>query len=1074
MSGNAQFANPPPSINLPNMSVPPPTATPNLSAPPPNLTTINTSGGYQHRYANHRDGNRGFFKPFRPYHAPKVVAGGQDSLQDEFDGKRLRKSVMRKTVDYNAAIIKSLENRVWQRDYRDRRALQPDVIYYPDLLPPPSYVDNPINAVTTRFVKTATNKMRCPIFCMAWTPEGRRLVTGASSGEFTLWNGLTFNFETILQAHDSPVRTMVWSHNESWMVTGDHAGYVKYWQSNMNNVKMFQAHKEAIRGLSFSPTDHKLATCSDDGTVRIWDFLRCHEERILRGHGADVKCVHWHPQKSLVISGSKDNQQPVKLWDPKTGQSLATLHAHKSTVMDVKWNENGNWLVTASRDHLLKLFDLRNLSQEVQTFRGHKKEASSVAWHPSHEGLFCSGGSDGAILFWHVGADKEVGAIEQAHDSIVWTLAWHPLGHILCSGSNDHTSKFWTRNRPGDLMRDKYNLNTLPAGSAGIDDHEIADEAAVIPGMGPEDRISVEGEPEDKNSGIPGLDLDHTADEGKKFANKKVPYSKPIPRNFQAQWNEMEAEDIEQVEALNAFVNQLIETTPGAVPLNEVAPNAIILYGKMIPVEPGSKLAEAIGKGNDAINKLVFSGEIEELRDVVGPSEDVDEADEFLHDDGDIDYTKVPDIDLPPPLPSSKFAQNPELLKTLNRGGKRKFDQLIGWSDGGASDRTSKIHQPVFGGSITEDSQSSDTDLRFNVGNSLKSNALSGDGFHSSQDEDLRRMAAGDMRGMNRNDEDLRFGGPGRLSGNSDHDMRNSYGDKDFRQMSHGFGMKKPSSDGDPYGERDGRSRWDDEKNRPDGSRKSDFPGSNFDKRDGMPMGMSSMGNNTPHMGNNMPHMGNMPNHHNMQNINPNMPPPIPSMVPHPNMTQHPNMQNKNNPNMPPHPNMQNMDGSMQHMMHHPNMPPSFGPNGPPPGNFGPNFRPPNGNFGPNQHFRPNPMVPFAPNAGPFNNNFQGPPNFRGPNPGNSSNFDRTGFGSNFRGPNPGNQSQSSGGPNNYNSGFGNFGGGGSGGGGGKNSHNRGMNRGSNDNMGRNNYNRGRGRDNDQSRGSGSRSRDNY
>ena len=43
------------------------------------------------------------------------------------------------------------------------------------------------------------------------------------------------------------------------------------------------------------------------------------------GHGADVKCVDWHPQKGLIVSGSKDNQQPVKLWDPKTGQSLATL-----------------------------------------------------------------------------------------------------------------------------------------------------------------------------------------------------------------------------------------------------------------------------------------------------------------------------------------------------------------------------------------------------------------------------------------------------------------------------------------------------------------------------------------------------------------------------------------------------------------------------------------------------------------------------------------------------------------------------------------------------------------------------
>ncbi|CAD6239478.1 GSCOCG00008708001-RA-CDS [Cotesia congregata] len=142
-------------------------------------------------------------------------------------------------------------------------------MYYPDLLPPSSYDDNSINAVTTRFVKTATNKMRCPIFCMAWTPEGRRLVTGASSGEFTLWNGLTFNFETILQAHDNPIRTMVWSHNESWMVTGDHSGYVKYWQTNMNNVKMFQAHKEAVRGFRYIIIHHSSPLVSHDTMLFI-------------------------------------------------------------------------------------------------------------------------------------------------------------------------------------------------------------------------------------------------------------------------------------------------------------------------------------------------------------------------------------------------------------------------------------------------------------------------------------------------------------------------------------------------------------------------------------------------------------------------------------------------------------------------------------------------------------------------------------------------------------------------------------------------------------------------------------
>ncbi|XP_007883218.1 pre-mRNA 3' end processing protein WDR33 isoform X2 [Callorhinchus milii] len=493
----------------------------------------------------HQGPRHSFYK--RPDYAQQ-----QAMQQLTFDGKRMRKAVNRKTIDYNPSVIKFLENRIWQRDHRDLRAIQPDAAYYNDLVPPMGMLKNPMNAVTTKFVRTSTNKVKCPVFVVRWTPEGRRLVTGASSGEFTLWNGLTFNFETILQAHDSPVRAMTWSHNDMWMLTADHCGYVKYWQSNMNNVKMFQAHKEAIREASFSPTDNKFATCSDDGTVRIWDFLRCHEERILRGHGADVKCVDWHPTKGLVVSGSKDSQQPIKFWDPKTGQSLATLHAHKNTVMEVKWNQNGNWLLTASRDHLCKLFDIRNLKEELQIFRGHKKEATAVAWHPVHEGLFASGGSDGSLLFWHVGVEKEVGGMEMAHEGMIWSLAWHPLGHILCSGSNDHTSKFWTRNRPGDKMRDRYNLNLLPGMSdeaAGEYDDIEPNSLASIPGMGIPEQLkqALEMEQASKEEvnevemAIPGLDWgmdEMMLKDQKKVIQKKVPYAKPIPVQFQQAWSQ--------------------------------------------------------------------------------------------------------------------------------------------------------------------------------------------------------------------------------------------------------------------------------------------------------------------------------------------------------------------------------------------------------------------------------------------------------------------------------------------------------------------------------------------------------
>jgi polyadenylation factor subunit 2 len=46
------------------------------------------------------------------------------------------------------------------------------------------------------------------------------------------------------------------------------------------------------------------------------------------------KAVDWHSSKALIASGGKDNK--VKLWDPRTAQELATLHAHKQTVLGVK------------------------------------------------------------------------------------------------------------------------------------------------------------------------------------------------------------------------------------------------------------------------------------------------------------------------------------------------------------------------------------------------------------------------------------------------------------------------------------------------------------------------------------------------------------------------------------------------------------------------------------------------------------------------------------------------------------------------------------------------------------------
>jgi WD40 repeat protein len=49
--------------------------------------------------------------------------------------------------------------------------------------------------------------------------------------------------------------------------------------------------QESIRDISFCRTDLKYATCSDDCTIKIWDFAMCQDEATLTGHGWDVRYV---------------------------------------------------------------------------------------------------------------------------------------------------------------------------------------------------------------------------------------------------------------------------------------------------------------------------------------------------------------------------------------------------------------------------------------------------------------------------------------------------------------------------------------------------------------------------------------------------------------------------------------------------------------------------------------------------------------------------------------------------------------------------------------------------------------
>lgn len=213
----------------------------------------------------------------------------------------------------------------------------------------------------------------------------------------------------------------------------------------------------------------------------------------LTGHGWDAKTCDWHPTKGLLVSGSKDHQ--VKFWEPRTGRCLTTLHTHKNTVTATRFSRvNHNLLATSSRDQTARVFDLR-MMRDICILRGHEKPISSMTWHPIHSSLISTGSEDGSLFHYLLDepnlppgqvptvapydtTDPEntppqvifpAHRIQYAHGSTIWSLDWHPLGHILASGSKDNFTRFWSRARPGETsyMKDRFHIGEEAAEAQG-------------------------------------------------------------------------------------------------------------------------------------------------------------------------------------------------------------------------------------------------------------------------------------------------------------------------------------------------------------------------------------------------------------------------------------------------------------------------------------------------------------------------------------------------------------------------------------------------------------------------------
>lgn len=111
---------------------------------------------------------------------------------------------------------------------------------------------------------------RLPINSLAFSPDGKILVSGGDDFSIKLWD-VDSGKELKSGKHSARVRTVAFSPDGKLIASADDSGIIKIWDvKTMENV-VLPRHDNAVTSLAFSPDGKTLASGSKDRTVRFWE-----------------------------------------------------------------------------------------------------------------------------------------------------------------------------------------------------------------------------------------------------------------------------------------------------------------------------------------------------------------------------------------------------------------------------------------------------------------------------------------------------------------------------------------------------------------------------------------------------------------------------------------------------------------------------------------------------------------------------------------------------------------------------------------------------------------------------------
>lgn len=287
-----------------------------------------------------------------------------------------------------------------------------------------------------------------PILAVAYTPDGRAIVTGSRDGSAILWDAKTHQprWQTTKQPFE--VAAIAISTDGRHVATTSKEGVATIRDSRTGEPLIeCRGPKIAIGSMAFHPQGHSLAVGYGDHSIIVWDALRGTPRHTLRRGTSMVQGLAYTPDGERLFAANATGL--LSIWTAN-GQLLNALNAHASAIFGLACSPDGRWLATASGDLTVRLWDTATTSL-VRTYKGHRGWVKGVAFSPDNTHI-ASASWDQTIKLWpteHDAFPREI----IAHPSRITSVTYAPDGQSIVTMSWDKKARLWNRSN-GRMMRE--------------------------------------------------------------------------------------------------------------------------------------------------------------------------------------------------------------------------------------------------------------------------------------------------------------------------------------------------------------------------------------------------------------------------------------------------------------------------------------------------------------------------------------------------------------------------------------------------------------------------------------------